>query len=134
MTAEGAAWPALDYALWQDSCATLQLWTQIVGKIRLAQAPARNHWWHVALYLTARGLTTSPIPYGGLSFQIDFDFIDHRLRIDFSDGRRDGFALAPCSVADFYAELIGRLRALGLEIRIWPVPVEISFGVASTWR
>jgi hypothetical protein len=119
-------WPPLDYPAWQDSCATLQLWTQIVGKVRLALAPAVNHWWQVPLYLTARGLTTSPMPYGGRSFQIDFDFIDHRLRIDLSDGRRDGFALVPRSVAEFYGEFIGRLHGLGLDVRIWPVPVEIA--------
>ena len=72
-------WPALNYPAWQDTCATLQLWMQIVGKVRLALAPPVNHWWHVPLYLTARGLTTSPMPYGGGSLQIDFDFIDHRL-------------------------------------------------------
>ena len=119
-------WPALDYAEWQDSSTTLHLWTQIVGKIRLAQAPMANHWWHVPLYLTARGLTTSPMPYGGRTFQIDFDFIDHRLRIDVSDGRRDGFALAPIPVAEFYAEIMGRLRGLGLDLPIWTTPVEIA--------
>jgi hypothetical protein len=119
-------WPALDYGAWAESCATLHLWTQVVGKIRLARAPAANHWWHVPLYLTARGLTTSPMPDGARTFQIDFDFIDHRLLIAASDGRRDDIALAPCPVADFYAEVMGRLRALGLEVRIWPMPVEIA--------
>jgi hypothetical protein len=121
-----AIWPALDYTEWQDSCATLHRWTQIVGKIRLAQAPPANHWWQVPLYVTSRGLTTSAMPYGERMFQIDFDFIDHRLRIDVSDGRRDSLALVPCSVADFYAEVVGRLRALGLEARIWTMPVEIA--------
>jgi hypothetical protein len=121
-----SSWPELAYADWQDSCATLHLWTQIVGKIRLALAPPVNHWWHVPLYVTSRGLTTSPIPYGGRTFQIDFDFIDHVLRIATSDGRRDSLALVPRSVADFYKEIMGRLRALGLEVRIWPVPVEIA--------
>ncbi len=120
------AWPALDYEMWRDSCATLHLWTQIVGKIRLAQMPMANHWWHVPLYLTARGLTTTPMPHGRLTFQIDFDFVDHQLRIDVSDGRRASLALQPRSVAAFYAELMGRLRALGLEVKIWPVPVEIA--------
>jgi hypothetical protein len=126
MQSVNASWPELAYADWQDSCATLHLWTQIVGKIRLALAPPLNHWWHVPLYLTSRGLTTSPMPYGGRTFQIDFDFIDHALRIAASDGGRESLALVPRSVADFYKEIIGRLRALGLEVRIWPVPVEIA--------
>jgi len=126
MTANDTAWPALDYAAWQDSCATLHLWTQIVGKVRLAHAPAVNHWWHVPLYLTARGLTTSPMQRGERTFQIDFDFVDHQLRIDVSDGRRGTFALAPRSVADFYHELMDRLRALDLETRVWTMPVEIA--------
>jgi hypothetical protein len=101
------------------------MWTQVVGKIRLAKAPMINHWWQVPLYVTCRGLTTSPIPHDGHSFQIDFDFIDHRLRIEVNDGRAESFALAPCPVADFYSEVMGRLRALGLEVRIWTLPVEI---------
>jgi hypothetical protein len=108
-------WPALDYAAWQDSCATLHMWTQVVGKVRLALAPAVNHWWHVPLYLTARGLTTSPMPHGDRTFQIDFDFIDHRLAIE-----------VPCAVAEFYAEVMGRLRGLGLDLRIWTMPVEVA--------
>jgi hypothetical protein len=126
MQPDNPSWPRLVYADWQDSCATLQLWTQIVGKIRLALAPPVNHWWHVPLYVTSRGLTTSPMPYRGLTFQIDFDFIDHVLRIETSDGRRGDIALAPRSVADFYAEIMSRLRTLGLEVQIWPVPVEIA--------
>ena len=126
MQSDNSSWPPLIYADWQDTCATLHMWTQIVGKIRLALAPPVNHWWQVPLYLTSRGLTTSPMPYGRSTFQIDFDFIDHVLRIDTSDGRRETLPLRPCSVADFYAEIIGRLRALGLELRIWPVPVEIA--------
>ena len=97
----------------------------MVGKIRLAHAPLVNHWWQVPLYVTSRGLTTSPIPYGARSFQIDFDFIDHRLVIQCNDGARETIALAPCSVAEFYAEVMGRLRALGLETHIWSMPVEI---------
>src|SRR5438445_6520270 len=119
------SWPALPFDAWKDTCATLHLWTQIVGKIRLAKAPMINHWWQVPLYVTCRGLTTSPIPHDGHSFQIDFDFIDHRLRIEANDGRAESFALAPCPVADFYDEVMGRLRALGLEVRIWTLPVEI---------
>ncbi len=88
-------WPSLAFAEWRDTCATLHLWTQVVGKIRLAQAPAVNHWWHVPLYVTCRGLTTSPMPHGARRFQIDFDFIGHRLVITASDGKSDGFPLAP---------------------------------------
>jgi hypothetical protein len=95
-------WPALPLSSWQDSRATLHLWTQVVGKIRLAQAPLVNHWWQVPLYVTARGLTTSPMPHGTRTFQIDFDFIDHRLVIATSDGRTTGCALARRSVAEFH--------------------------------
>jgi hypothetical protein len=126
MQSDDGRWPALPYPEWQDTCATLHMWTQIVGKIRLALAPPVNHWWQVPLYLTSRGLTTSPMPYGGRTFQIDFDFIDHELRIDTGDGRRERLVLRPCSVADFYTEIMGRLRVLELEARIWPVPVEIA--------
>ena len=85
-TANDAAWPALPYAAWKDTCATLHLWTQIVGKIRLALTPWQNHSWHVALYVTARGLTTSPIPFEGRAFQLDFDFIDHVLWVRTATG------------------------------------------------
>jgi Family of unknown function (DUF5996) len=123
--AASAAWPSLPFDEWKDTCATLQMWTQVIGKIRLAQAPMVNHWWQVPLYVTSRGLTTSPIPYGTRLFTIDLDFIDHRLFIDTSDEMRDSFPLAPCTVADFYREVIGKLRALGLDVRIWTMPVEI---------
>jgi hypothetical protein len=126
-TASSAAdWPELPLAAWADTCATLHLWTQVVGKVRLAHAPMVNHWWQVPLYVGPRGLTTSAIPCGVRSFQIDFDFIEHRLRIDGSDGRRATMALEPRSVADFHAELMGRLRELGVETRIWTMPVEIE--------
>jgi hypothetical protein len=118
MASDEDSWPRLDYRRGRDSCTTLHLWTQVVGKVRLALAPPVNHWWHVPLYLTARGLTTSPMPYGGRAFQIDFDFIDHRLRIHVSDGGQDGFALVPRSVADFHTEIMGRLRGLGLDLQI----------------
>ena len=119
-------WPDLPLAAWADTCATLHLWTQVVGKIRLAHAPMVNHWWQVPLYVTSRGLTTSPIPYGAKSFQIDFDFIDHRFEIRTSNGEIEAFALGPRSVADFYVEVMGRLRSLGLETKIWTMPVEIE--------
>jgi len=124
-TPHAEPWPSLPWDEWRDTCATLHMWTQVVGKIRLAHAPAVNHWWHVPLYVTSRGLTTSPIPYDTRLFQIDFDFIDHRLTIQTSDPAADSFALEPIAVADFYAELMGRLRALGLDTRIWTTPVEI---------
>jgi hypothetical protein len=88
-------WPSLPYERWRDTCVTLQLWTQIVGKIRLSLTPWLNHSWHVALYVTARGLTTSPIPFGERAFQIDFDFIDHMLHLEASDGARRKFELRP---------------------------------------
>jgi Family of unknown function (DUF5996) len=119
-------WPDLPLEAWQDTYVTLHRWMQIVGKIRLALAPMCNHWWQVPLYLTSRGLTTSPMPYGTLSFQIDFDFIDHRLHIETSDGARRSFELGPRSVADFLYEITAQLRSLGIEVAIWPVPVEVE--------
>jgi len=119
-------WPSLPPAAWDETRATLHMWTQIIGKIRLAQAPMINHWWQVPLYVTSRGLTTSPVPYGARTFQIDLDFIEHRLRISIDDGRREGFALRPRSVADFHAELMGRMRSLGFDVRIWTMPCEIE--------
>jgi Family of unknown function (DUF5996) len=118
-------WPSLRYAEWRDTCTTLHMWTQIVGKIRMAQMPLINHWWQVPLYVTSRGLTTSPIPYRGRVFQIDLDFIGHRLTIETADGATDEFLLRPQAVADFYGEVMERLNALGLDIKIWTTPVEI---------
>src|SRR5262250_1271473 len=126
MTRSADAWPSLPLADWQDTCATLQLWMQVVGKIRLAQAPLVNHWWQVPLYVTARGLTTSPIPFGALSFQIDLDFIDHRLVVATSEGKSAELALEPRSVADFYREVMTRLKALAITVNIWTMPVEIA--------
>ena len=122
----GDAWPSLPLKAWQDTCATLQLWTQVIGKIRLAQAPLINHWWQVPLYVTCRGLTTSPIPYGVRTFQIDFDFIDHHLTIRTNDGAAESLPLQPRSVADFYREIMHRMQALGLKVRVWTMPVEIE--------
>jgi len=119
------AWPRLDYSDWADTCATLHLWTQVVGKVRLALAPLVNHWWNVTLYVTARGLTTSAMPYQGRYLQIDFDFIDHQLVMQTSEGRSERIALEPRSVADFYAEVMRCLRALGVDVHIWTMPVEI---------
>jgi hypothetical protein len=119
------AWPALPFEEWKDTYATLHMWSQIVGKIRLAQTPAVNHWWHVPLYLTARGLTTSPMQYGQGFFEIDFDFIDHRLLIKTSDGALKTIELVPRSVAAFYNEVMSALKSLGMEIHIWTMPVEV---------
>lgn len=118
-------WPDLPFSEWADTCATLHLWTQIVGKIRLALTPAVNHWWNVPLYVTSRGLTTSLMFHGARGFQIDFDFIEHRLKIQTSLGETATVLLAPRTVADFHGELMVRLRELGLETRIWTMPVEI---------
>ena len=127
--AQRSSWPALPYRDWKETQSTLHLWTQIVGKIRLVQTPWTNHSWHVPLYLTSRGLTTSPIPYGMRTFEIVFDFLDHELRIQTSEGAVDALALAPRTVADFYHELLGRLRALGIEVRIRTMPSEIPDAV-----
>jgi hypothetical protein len=123
---DAALWPELPYAAWRDTCATLHLWSQIVGKIRLAQTPWLNHSWHVPLYVTARGVTTSPIPYEGRAFQIDFDFIDHVLWVRTSDGRFRQVMLAPKSVAAFYAEVFAALAELGIDVRIQTMPCEIA--------
>ena len=118
-------WPALPLEEWQDTYATLHMWTQIIGKIRLAQTPLINHWWNVPLYVTARGLTTSAMPYKDRTFQIDFDFVDHQLLIQCHDGATAALALAPRSVADFYQEVMRTLGGLGLPVKIWPMPVEV---------
>jgi hypothetical protein len=118
-------WPELPLAEWQDTYATLHMWTQIVGKTRLALAPMQNHWWQVALYLTPRGLTTSAIPDGRRSFAVDFDFIDHRLRIEVSDGTTRQLPLRARPVADFYADYMAALRSLGIEPRFKPSPAEV---------
>jgi hypothetical protein len=116
----------LPYAAWKETCETLHLWTQIVGKIRLAQTPWLNHSWHVALYLTARGLTTSPIPYGARSFQLDFDFVDRVLRARMRDGHSRQLMLVPKSVAEFFNELRAALAELDIEIPITTMPCEIA--------
>ena len=119
-------WPSLPFEAWQDTCETLHLWTQIVGKIRLAQTPWINHSWHVPLYVTTRGLTTSPIPHGAKSFQIDFDFIDHRLVIETSDGDVRTLELKPQSVAAFYQALMAELADLSLDVTIYATPNEVE--------
>lgn len=121
-----AAWPPLPLEAWQETYATLHMWTQIVGKIRLALSPPINHWWHVPLYVTSRGLTTSPIPFGKQSFEIVFDFIDHNLLVQTSGGATKALALIPRSVADFYQELMAILRSLAIEVQIQAKPDEVA--------
>jgi hypothetical protein len=118
-------WPELNYADWKDTCVTLHMWLQIVGKIRLVQTPWTNHSWHVTLYVTARGLTTSPIPHGTDTFEIRFDFIDHQLRILKSDGAQRSIELKPRSVADFYKAIMAALDELKLPVKIDILPNEI---------
>jgi Family of unknown function (DUF5996) len=118
-------WPALPLASWKDSYATLHMWTQIVGKVRLALTPVVNHWWNVPLYVNSRGLTTSLIPYGNATFEIWFDFIDHQLVLQTSIGSRKTLPLGPRSVADFHQEFMRMLRSSGIEVRTWRMPVEI---------
>ncbi len=120
------AWPELPYEAWKETCLTLQLWTQIAGKIRLVQTPWLNHSWHVVLYVSARGLTTSPIPYGDRTFELDFDFLDHVLRVSTSDGGQGRVELYPRTVADFYADLMRSLSSLGIDVRINELPNEIA--------
>ncbi|MGH7003603.1 MAG: DUF5996 family protein [Alphaproteobacteria bacterium] len=125
MTDQHSRWPALPLAAWEPTRATLHMWTQVVGKVRLALSPYLNHWWQVPLYVSARGLTTSAIPYEGESFEILFDFIDHELRISKSDGAAKTLRLAPKSVAEFYAKVMAALRSMGIDVKIWTMPVEI---------
>ena len=123
---DGDTWPSLQLEAWKDTYATLHMWTQVIGKIRLAQSPPVNHWWQVPLYVTTRGLTTSAIPYGPRIFEMEFDFIHHQLVIKCDDGATQTIALAPRSVADFYREVMQRLRDLGIEVKIWTTPVEVA--------
>jgi hypothetical protein len=121
-------WPELDYSAWKDTCATVHRWTQCVGKVRLVQTPWINHSWHVTQYVTTRGLTTSPIPYGERLFQIDFDFVDHRVLIATGEGDLRIIELAPRSVANFHTELFSKLTELGIDVEINPIPSEIPDG------
>ena len=118
-------WPELQLAAWQDTYATLHMWTQMAGKIRLELTPLINHWWEVPLYVNARGLTTSAIPWGDEIFEIQFDFIDHKLVIATSWGASRSLALKPQSVADFYAAFMSALHSLGIEVKIWSTPCEV---------
>ncbi|MBV8832661.1 MAG: hypothetical protein JO108_25960 [Acidobacteriaceae bacterium] len=119
-------WPSLPLASWSATAATLHMWTQIVGKIRLALSPPVNHWWQVPLYVSARGLSTSVIPYGDRSFEMEFDFLGHNLEIRESNRLTKYIPLFPRSVADFYRELMAVLHAILIDVKIWPTPVEIA--------
>jgi hypothetical protein len=119
-------WPALELRNWIDTRDTLHMWLQIVGKVRLAQTPWTNHSWHATFYVTARGLTTSPIPHGEREFQIELDFIDHRLIVQSSDGRVGGFPLTPQTVSAFYSQLMTELGRLGLPVKIVAKPNEVA--------
>jgi hypothetical protein len=119
-------WPALPLDFWKDTYATLHMWTQMVGKVRLRLTPLVNHWWNVTLYVTASGLTTSRIPYARGAFEIRFDFVRHQLVLETTDGILKTLPLAPRTVAEFYAEFMGMLRSAGIEVKIWRMPVEIA--------
>jgi hypothetical protein len=123
-------WPALALDSWKDTYATLHMWTQVVGKVRLRLTPLVNHWWNVPFYVTARGLTTSRIPYGQRAFEVGFDFIRHQLVLETSDGIVKTLPLAPRSVAEFYGEFMEMLRSAGIAVKIWRMPVEIPNPVA----
>jgi Family of unknown function (DUF5996) len=118
-------WPALPLEEWKDTYATLHMWTQIVGKVRLGLTPLVNHWWNVPLYVSATGLTTSRIPYRDRAFEIWFDFQEHKLMLETSDGIEKSIVLAPRSVADFYGEFMDMLRSTGIDVKIWTTPVEV---------
>ena len=122
-------WPELPYDTWKDTIATLHMWTQIVGKVKLELCPFLNQWWEITFHLTARGLNTGLIPWQGESFEIDFDFIDHMLSIRLSDGRSEQMELEPRTVADFYSVFMGALTALGIEVKISTLPVEVADGI-----
>jgi hypothetical protein len=119
-------WPSLPFSDWEPTCDTVHMWTQIVGKTRLALSPPQNHWWHVPLYVTPRGLNTSPIPAGKQTFEVEFDFVAHQVSIRTSAGAGRSIPLYPRSVADFYAEYMACLRSLGIEVRITLKPEEFD--------
>lgn len=124
-TSHDDAWPPLPFEEWEDTCSTLHMWTQIIGKIRLALVPHINHWWQVPLYVSSRGLTTSPMPYDTRTLTIEFNFLKHVLEIRTSTGEEQHIVLAPRSVANFYEEVMIRLQQVGMPVRIWTRPVEI---------
>jgi hypothetical protein len=122
-------WPELSPGRWQDTYDTLHMWAQIVGKTRLALAPMENHWWQVALYVTVRGLATSPMPLGHGTVAVEFDFISHELIVQTGDGAKRSFALTAMTVADFFARYLGTLRDLGIDPAIYPSPVEVKTAI-----
>jgi hypothetical protein len=122
----GDLWPELNWADWNKTADTLHMWTQIVGKTRLALSPMQAHWWNVPLYVSARGLSTSAMPYGREMLEIEFDFVSHRLRFRLSDGAGLSTPLRPQTVAEFYSEYQRSLASLGVSVKIWPVPVEVK--------
>src|ERR1700682_4157287 len=124
------AWPDLPYGAWKDTRDTLHLWTQIAGKIRLAQTPWVNHSWHVPLYVTARGLTTTLIPHGSRSFELELDFVHQALDVRVSDGAERTIALRPVPMAEFYAEVMQALRDCAVPVTIFEIPSEIPDGIA----
>ena len=126
---DDALWPDLPLSAWSDTCDTLQLWTQIAGKVRLALTPLVNHWWNVTLHVNARGLVLPATPFGGRSFDVVFNFIDHDVRIVTSDGRSESLALRPMAVADFYDEFMLRLCRLDIDVHTWTMPCEIETAV-----
>jgi Family of unknown function (DUF5996) len=123
-------WPGLPLSSWKDTYATVHMWTQMVGKVRLRLTPLVNHWWNVPLYVTARGLTTSRIPYGERAFELWFDFLRHQLVLETSDGLVKTLALEPRSVAEFYQQFMELLRSANIEVKIWKMPVEIPDPIA----
>lgn len=125
MSVEQTNLPELPYDSWKDTLTTLHMWTQIVGKIRMGLSPLVNHWWNVPLYVTARGLTTSPMPYGSRTLEICFDFIDHKLLLETSEGEMRELPLKPQSVAEFYQTLMKTLSQMGTPVSIWTTPCEL---------
>jgi hypothetical protein len=126
MTASNDAWPTLAYSDWADTCNTLQLWTQVAGKVKLALGPLSNHWWGIVLTVSARGLTTGAMPYGNRALQIDFDFCAHELILHTSDAREQRIKLEPMTTADFHAAVMAALRVLEVDVHIWTMPSEIE--------
>jgi Family of unknown function (DUF5996) len=128
-TARENAWPSLSYPEWSATIDTLHMWTQIVGKVKLELTPFLNDWWNVTFRVSARGLTTSLIPIGTRAFEVNFDFIDHRLRIEVSDGTSRSMQLGARSVGDFYEEFMAHLVALGIDVKINTQPMEVDDGI-----
>jgi len=125
IASDDKALPPLPFDSWKDTLATLHMWSQIVGKVRLKLCPLVNHWWNVPFYITARGMTTSAMPYERRAIEVQFDFIEHKILIETSDGRVVSMAMAPQSVADFYKKFMAALSELGVSVHIWTMPCEI---------